>query len=478
LVRKNRVLKNQKGLAMLSIIGIMMVLTIIGLGLSAVALNDLSLSARTLDRTKALHVAEAGIQRFLWQLEKQGNNPEPTNFTLETSEGKALVEAERLTESYLWEVTSLGTTGSARRKIKVTVLNLSYWDIFTGFGEEEEEEEGLPTRGNGLNGTASISGALYIYGNIQLSGNSLLEEGPIFIKEGSLVMQSASAQVGSPEQPVRLYIEPKPGFPQIMNSQEEPIDPFNPQPYDLHVASIKRMVPEMPNFEFESMSEYRAIAAMESTEIVEVTYPGIVDPREYKVIDNDDSDNQSFSLDISDNTQSFGLKNGTAQGDFAWDKALRRLYIEGTVYVDGDVKIGDKNETIIYFGRGTIIANGEITIKGKLLPPNGEGGYPVLSEDNVLGLGGFEIEIETQSNNSNPDKNNPDIAAALFAPESVEFEGNNISFVGNVITGVLDFEEGANNHLFNHANLSSYVPPSLPGSGTYLALIANWREIK
>jgi hypothetical protein len=477
LVRKSRILKNQKGLALLSIIAIMMVLTVISFGLSAVTLNDLNLSARILDRTKALHVAEAGIQRFLWQLEKQGNNPEPTSFTLETTEGKALVEAEKVTESYLWEVTSLGTSGNAKRRIKVTVLNLSYWDIFTGFGREEEEQ-GLPTRGNGLNGTASITGALYIYGNIQLSGNSLLEEGPIFIKEGSLVMQSASAQVGSPEQPVRLYIEPKLSFPQIMNSQGEPIDPFNPQPYDLYVASIKRMVPEMPNFEFEPMSEYRAIAAVESTEIVEITYPGIVNPREYKVIDNDDADNQSFSLDISNNTQDFGLKDGEAQGDFAWDKALRHLYIEGTIYVDGDVEIGDKNETIIYSGRGTIIANGEITIKGKLLPPSGEGSYPVLSEDNVLGLGGFEIEIETQSNNSNPEKDDPDIAVALFAPESVEFEGNNISFVGNVITGILDFEEGANSHLFTHPDLSSYLPPSLPGSGTYLALIANWREIK
>jgi hypothetical protein len=480
-------LTDEKGISMITVIGVMLLVTILAFGLSTLALNDLSLSLHSRDSTRALHVAEAGIQRFLWQLEKQGNNPEPTSFVLETSEGTATVVAESSSESgreWLWSVVSTGKSGNAVRKIKVTIYNFSLWNLnISGLSES------LPAGGNGINGTTSVSGPFYVRGTVQLSGTSKILDGPLFIKEGSLVLQSHGVQVGGGPDgestpAIELYIEPLGSNPQIADGKGNPIDPYNTT-YDIYPALVSRRVPAIRLPELKTNAEYREIASFESTETLTVTYQeamGGSKPDYYKVIDNDNADNQSYSLVINADTPSFGVTGNppTFEGDFGWDASSRTLKVEGTVFVDGPVTIGDSNEEITYIGQGTIVANGPISIYGRLIPPIDESkGYPVMSREYVIGfVNDYDIDIYTSGSNSNPSKEDPDLAGAFYTKKEIEFHNNNVSFVGSMIAGILNFGTAKNNHLFTHEGLPSYLPPSLPGSTEYLTMTTAWREIK
>lgn len=471
---------DEKGMAFFVVIGIMAIVTVLGFGIMTIAQNDFSLNERDRESMQALHVAEAGIHKALWQLELQGSEMDPRTFTVNVGDGLAQVNAmQDPNNQWYWTIESTGTLGLASRKLKVTVFNFSLWNMNMGLGEADSMASG----GNGIHGTTSVDGPFYVRGNVELSGSSEIIGGPLFIKTGTLRFMNNGSTLGKPGELIAAYIEPADGNEDILDKQGNPLEPGDLQ---VNVSILSNQVPEIKLPALEPLSDYRKRAASESVDVCS-TYPGIIVEQAelsgYKVLDDDTAYSTGDvatrpMYTINGNTGSFGLE----VGKFAWDSAGKNLYVDGTIFVDGNLTIGDDaNSEITYYGKGTIVVNGDIYINGKLRPPwnAGEGTYG-MDSTHVLGLVTDEnIYVNISGSNSNPTRDIPDITGAFFASKKVEFTSNNISYVGSLIAGMLDFGDGTNNsHLFTHSQLHSFLPPSLPGGDRFLAMTASWREIQ
>jgi len=475
-----RVIKDEQGIAMVVVVGLMLIITVLAFGLIAVSESDLKLSARDQDSMQALHIAEAGIQKALWQLEQYGNSiPTPT-FSVPVGNGIAQVNAMQDSGSqWYWTIESSGTCGQSHRKIKVTVFNFSLWNLNMGLGEDNS----LASGGNGLLGTTSIDGPFYVRGNVQLTGNSSIMGGPFFIKTGSLVFMDNGSNLGTESSPVAAYIEPADGNEDILDKHGDPLSPGDPQ---VKVSQLSNQCPDIKLPPLDTLNTYRTTATNESladtssaTTYVEEGW-GTTHSEGYKVLDDNTSNTNAdvgarHIYKLNSSIDNFGSTTG-----FGWDAANHKLYVNGTVFVDGNLTIGDnENSEITYYGRGTIVANGNITINGKLRPP-----YDAIKDaydingTHVLGLVTDEsIEINISGSGS-CDRNSPDVSGAFFASKEVKITHNNTTFVGSMIAGVLNIADGTNNsHLFTDPSLPDFLPPSLPGSTKFLAMTSSWREV-
>ncbi len=471
-------LKDEKGIAMVVVLGIMLILTVLAFATMAVSENDLVSSSHDKESMEALHIAEAGVQKSLWQLEKYGNAMSPKTFSINVGNGTANVNAiQSGSDQWYWTIESTGTCGTAHRKLKVTVFNFSIWNMNMALGSNKS----LATGGNGILGTTSIDGPFYVRGNVELSGNSSITTGPLFIKQGSLVFLNNSATLGTQSVPVSAYIEPVGSNGDIVDKNGGLIL-SNPNQNQVFLSSLSNQVPDIQLPPIDSMASYRQQAALESTETpAPSTYHDTqvsVDPAVsggYKVLDDDGAiatGNKSlrhtyhFDSSVSD--------FGTTTCGLAW--IGHKLYVNGTVYVDGNLVIGDGlNDEVLYTGNGTLIVNGEIKINGKL---RADTATHNMDGTHALGLvSNDEIEIDIHGSNI-ADKNNPDVTGAFYATKEIEIEQNNTTFVGSMIAGTLDFASGTNNsHLFTDDSLPTFLPPSLPGSTSFLAMTTSWREV-
>ncbi len=199
-----KILNDEKGLAIFAAVGIAAILLILAIGIFVVTQNDLMLSESTKGKTVALHVAEAGIDKILWQLKATGSTE--TTTTVSVPQGIAVVTANQDESSpFYWTITSVGTTTrnatGYSRTVQVVIYNFSFWDMNFAGGSNQS----LTAGGGGLNGTTSITGPFYCRGNLEVSGTSELSNGPLFIKDGSLNKQSSGSHVGKSDYYIDVY---------------------------------------------------------------------------------------------------------------------------------------------------------------------------------------------------------------------------------------------------------------------------------
>lgn len=455
MVRK--LLESERGFALMTTLGIMLVLTILAVGLMMVAQNDLTMTVKSKRLTQALHVAEAGIDKALWQLKKTQNLP--ASFEVETPLGIAYVTASQdATNTWLWRITSRGVTeDGVKRTIKVTVFNLSYWDMFFAGGTSQS----LTAGGGGIVGTTSVHGPFFVRGNLELSGTSFIRKGPLFVRDGDIILASAAASIGTADEPIDVFVS---GSAPTDSSQ------FHANLLSHHVPNIV-----LPDLVLSDMKNHLNDAKEQSA--VPYTNTSYVNCQTdyYKLVDDDLSvsiplGSGDVPLTISSSTVAFG--NPTTD-DFAWDPTTKTLTVKGTVFVDGPVQLGNATGptlNIKYRGNGAIVTNGDINIYGKLLP---SGNFP---SDDFLGLvTPTNIYIHTQSSNpSDPETSPPDIAGALYGKIGVTIE-KNILIKGGLVAGTLAFNH-PNVHLVSQPQLSLYLPEAMPGGTQYILQSTGWHE--
>jgi hypothetical protein len=185
---------------------------------------------------------------------------------------------------------------------------------------------------------------------------------------------------------------------------------------------------------------------------------------------------------INKTTPSFG---NPVSDDFAWDKANYLLYVNGTVFIDGDFEISGMDK-VEYKGNGAIVANGTVHITAKVFQPFG--GLQTATVDGTswdhqtfpngwcLGfVSPTEIHLTGSSGNSDKARgDDPDIAGAFFCPAQIVFE-KNILVAGSVITNMMVGPGSGNNvHLRNSPNLKDVAPQSMPGRNDGLMGYTKW----
>lgn len=515
-----RMLSDESGVALLTVIGIMAVVTILAVGSFVLAQQTLHESNRIEDESRAFRAASGGLDQVLTSFSDEATG---TDFPIEgtSPDGSYTVELEDLGGSeYRLTSVGIGSDGSTET-VRQQFYYMNLWKMnFAGTGPQS-----LISGSGGLAGTTNIIGPFYMKGNLPIANNMSCLEGPFFVKGGNITVGS-SGSLGSSSKYVKVNCDGTG-------------DPAVPPNYakggagGVFVTSISRSVPDitLPVLTDEMLEQYATKAQAESVDNIMGTPSNdfganletsngqssdyrIMNPpnnpgtwqrnmaqatpvnSNYKFIGRADgtiSSKGAGSTALTIGGRSFGswgsvtTTNGVSiagdghytlankYDDFAYDDTNNRLYISGTVFIDGPLTL---NEDITYIGNGSIVANGPITINGTLRPY----GTNTQGELNEWALGlvtPVDMYFNAGGNNSYANKTadeirawTPDFAGAFFVQGTMHF-GNNPLVRGSVIAGKIE-SGGPNMCLVTNPLLPTYLPESLPGVDRGLLMPGLW----
>ena len=521
------------GVALITVIGIMVVVTILAIGSFTLAEQSLFEATRTEDETRAFRAASSGLDTALSQF-----TGDPDDFPIEgsTPDGSYVIEMELGGGDGEYKLTSRGTglDGSSERVVQQFYF-LNLWKMnFAGTGPQS-----LITGTSGMAGTSNILGPFYMKGNFTVDTNMSMREGPLFVKGGNISV-AAAGLLGEPDTMIKVFcdgtVPPNTDPPKNLNG--------------VYIKSRSLSVPDiaLPTLDDEQMQSYATKAQNESIDnimgrMIDGVPPRVnlesvgSDPSTYVTMQPPSSAiwtrakahasnaNYKFMSTSGDGTISARGAGSTSltlghttfgswgpidvpgvsvagdghyvdpisgnplvnrYDDFAYWNGYHAegdlLFINGTVFVDGPLVFDDD---VYYIGNGTIVANGPVTINGKLRP---YGGNPAsysntIGEENGWALGivtPTNMVIDFNSSNAYANKTaeelragEPDIAGAFFSDSTVEFETTNIYIRGSIIAGKMDMGK-SNAYLVTNPLLPEYLPDSLPGAEGGLLMPGMW----
>ncbi len=478
----------------MGVISFMTVLAVMAFWLGGQALTE---AGNTQTKSDAYQVASAGLDAALSKIQTMGGLPAvgqpPMVVTGAVTGGGSYVVT--LTPKPFSEVEAV-SRGLSRRGaaeiIQTKFFYMNLWEFSVGSGS-------MTAGGGGVQGTGNVYGPLYVAGSIQLGGGANIEKGPLFVKNGDISL-AGDSHLGTPAEKIRLFCE-----------KSYPPDAGDATPKGGHYSYVSSSVPRitLPPLDLVYLTTMYEKAKRQSTDNKmgpdlattenkeatggdPATYAALTPPGPrvkapnasayYKVIGTTTGPTTAWAGPwpsartpalVIGGTDSFGKAgytnqfNTTVHDDFAYVYNVvdgsKTLYVEGTVFVDGDVKF--EGGPVKYVGNGTIVANGDIFITCPVYPLN-PGWAAMQSNGEALGLvtpGKISIQISPANGNPKDLTPTPEFAGALYGQEQVGFLTNQ-QVRGSVLTKELYF--AANNvHLFMNENLPKYLPESLPGRG-------------
>jgi len=505
---KNNVIKNllsnQKGMALLTTLIFVFVLVTFGVSLLIMTSNDTKLSTLQRDSTKAFYIAEAGVERTLYNLKKDFESSEDWSdgdidgyilsdqenefwkinynspgYEVSFGDGTYIVALKTNSSDYV-TIKSKGKYDNSVRYVQVDVKieKLSIWDnaICGGGG----------TAGAVINGNAEFRGSLHLLGEglsssdiaIDLGGTAgvgnnykdmdtdLLNRVPdlpkttfngeeveflnakLRVKHGQVKL-SGNAHIGKPDVPG--------GDPLIKETLQGVYvtDGFIGGVLDNNVHSDNGME-----------NEYDLGG-------VGIVFPSLDDP--YEGYDTYFEYLTAKGLKVTVSEISAGTPNftyGSVGGNYIdWNQASGILTIEGIIYVDNPdgLVIGEAGGTIIFDGKGTLVsANSEadISIHGHLLA-----NVTFPTTDSLGFISAHDINIATGTGDANLN-----IMGAFYAENKItmakqtELVGTFVSdyiYMGSQVPSIYQVPELINN-----------IPPGMPGATiTYFIYTSNWHEV-
>lgn len=523
-------LLNQKGMALLTTLIFIFILVTFAVALLVMTSNDTKLSALQRDSTKAFYIAEAGIERTLYDLKEEYNNDR--NWADGSINGHPLSEdmngfrkidydstgvfdvpfGEGTYTVYLIDLTSDSVTiksegvhnNKSTRYIQVDAKAgpLSVWDnaIFAGTG----------AYGRVINGNVDIRGSVHVLGEagqameweIEIGGTGgignnylgmdsdlrdrILEldtrtlNAKLHVKHGKVNL-SGNATVGNPDVPENDYKEWMDGV--FIDEGGDDIFGGNQgasNVYSDNGAEEAYYFGEM--FEFPDLYEDDYIDVT-TGETVEIPYSG---GELYKYDGYYNSGNTLKITDISSissDTESFWYPDPENEvppdpinlplvGDYIyWHKEESKLYIQGIIVIEESIEdftIGDKGNPIEYVGVGTIVSKGDISIHSDLLAKGLEK-FPRL---NALGLVAYnDINIAT-----GPGDSQLEMMGAFYAEDKITSAKQN-QMAGTFVSDYFDM--GINvPSIYQVPGLEDYLPPGMPGAvGPTVISTSNWHEV-
>lgn len=475
--------RKDDGFAMIAVIGVVALITIVAIGGYFLSSNALDESERVQAETRAFQIAQSGLDSELAVFNPmnldtgfypKSGSIDGGDYTIDvTSAGGGGFE-------YVMSVTA--TADGRTEAVTMRFYYLNLWDMNIGAGDSASIQGG-----RGWNGQGTIIGPLYTRGDVHLGANSHYETGPLFIYDGDLYFDSGSAGIGETGD-VDLY---------LTGSMDSP-------PKDVHLGNVSSSVPDivLPWVDGEYLDEMLAKAIDESTDnfmgparrtVINVectandpeTYDTVIPARPYapgasdyyKVI-GDGSTRDALGMgthDLTIGATNFGAWEGNGydigtglHDDFAFDVATETLYVEGTVFIDGDLTLGPNVKW--YVGNGTLVVNGKVTILGFLAPKNG------ISTTQALGIvTPGDVDIGPRAGGGNGS-----YTGAIFANGEVGLYGSAASthgswYEGSILCGNI-YGDMPNAELRTDPTnmLSSVLPESMPAAGGGMVFNGTW----
>lgn len=479
-----RMRDDDSGVAMLTVIGVILLMTIIAIGAFTYAQQNVVDSQRIERQTQAFQAANSAADNALTRIQENGFRLTDYPLTGTSSTGATYTATVAPTANSEYICTATGTDPSGRTEtIKIKFFYLNMWNMNLAAGTNNA------LGGGSVKGTTSVYGPFYVRGGVALGANSTIENGPLFIKGGDLTI-SGSGQIGG-NGSIDVYVTgayPTPGS-KGMNSRSvsQSVPDITLPVVDMSVMTADYLLAK--NESFDNIQGYAdsAISNQEASGGTPSTYTTLFGawtrPKApgastfYKVVGADGGIGAlaagTHPLTIG-GTGSWGAGSGdghyslSSHDDFMYNDATNVLTVDGTVFIDGPLTL---NDNITYRGNGTVIVNGDITMNGSF-KPNTPTNYPDATH--VVGLvtpGNFIVNFQG-SNNKDP-VGTPDIAGAFFASKDWSMTGNGLFVKGSVLAGSISFNH-PNQHLVTDPDLPSYLPRSLPGAGNSILTRGSW----
>lgn len=513
------------GVALITVLGVIMVITALAFGSYTIAQQALTESNRVQDETRAYRAAASGLDKELATFQEKGLSESYPKYGA-TGDGTYTLTVEQIGSSrYRLVSEGIGKDGSKER-VAQEFYFLNLWKMnFAGTGSQS-----LVSGSDKITGGSNIVGPFYMKGKLTLDSSMSVQEGPIFVYKGDIVRTAAGVRFGTSDLRVDVFCG------QDWNSLPD-------GEKKVFLGNVDAAVPEIntPPLTKEMLDGYASTARAESvdnnmgpvskgtapihecntatpsaSDYTAVSYTGAYSTStrrqasttnaNYKFIGAPDGKvaelgegSNDFTLDST--TPDFGWWGPTYEGsslptgyvslpaeypagvydtnlhdDFAWDQSTSTLYVEGTVFIDGDLTI---NPDVTYVGNGTLVVNGDVTINGLLRPA----GTSAQARQNQWALGistpnGITFTANTgQMTGGNPTAEEirartPDVAGAFYATKYVVIP-EKLLVQGSVVTG--EIRSGKNNiWLVTNPMLPEYLPDSLPGSAGGLMTPTRW----
>lgn len=522
--RWGKALGDESGVALVTVLGVMLVITVLAIGSYALATQALHESVRVEDETKAFRAASTGMERSLSTFSQERANDMVASGDPEvgsTPDGSYSVGLEYLGDNeYVLSSVGTGVDGSVST-VRQRFYFLDLWKMNLSTGSDA-----LMSGSSALHGTSSIVGPFYMRGDLEIQANMAVLEGPLFVKAGDITLKNSNSWLGMMTQPIKVYCD----------GDQIPANEGNGsgKGTGVYISDRVRKVPAitLPPLTQAKMEEWADIAKNESTDnvmgsgsvsnlessdghassyttmkppstntwtrrkaMVGSSLPykfygpesGLVSPigtgATHLVIGGTGSFGAWGSVTTTDGVSVPAGPAGASgypansYDDFAFDDANNILYISGTVFVDGKVTV---NEDIKYIGNGTIVANNEIILNGNVRPyfPTGAANANAPGENNRWALGFVTpTNMKFTKGGNNPmagtsaaDRESlrtlePNYAGAFYVGGTAWFPENNLLMRGTVLSSQMKFDKN-NNILVTNPLLPEYLPDSLPGAGT------------
>jgi hypothetical protein len=351
--------------------------------------------------------------------------------------------------------------------------------------------------GGSIVGNGTMTGPLYVAfpsagGPFTLdfgSAASGFVGGPVFVENGSLTIK------GTPPAPIDIYLT---GTLTLTGNAKN-----NPSMFINHGWDPTKRMPvtavNIASYEAGALARATSQSAdnvMGDTTVVNYESQPVATPTSYAVVGTNPPNNRptgwlrskavgagtsykviSGGLTIGPSTASFGSWSGDGHcpisadlhDDFAYDSANHVLYIDGTVYISGDLSI---TRAITYVGNGTLVCTGNVSISGSVTPAtaNGADGTPDPDARHLLCVfSGGAVSLSANA------------TGAFYSVGQLAVSSNNCTLKGSFIA-----EQGLGTLSNNTAIVAvpligTYVSPGMPtwgggpGSTTTLSM-SGWHR--
>ncbi|MRS13149.1 MAG: hypothetical protein EG823_08820 [Actinobacteria bacterium] len=507
------------GVALITVIGVMLVITILAIGSFSLASQTLFDAQRAEDETRAFRAASAGIDTVISAF-GPSTLASYQGMQVTTPDGTAtLTVSQTGGDAGEYEIVSRGQglDGSTETLVQ-RFFYINLWEMnFAGTGSQS-----LMSGSSGMNGSSNIYGPFYIKGNLAVEANMSVMEGPLFVKGGKLSTKSGASQIGASTRPVKVYCD---GGTDLAKGSVFVAGPF------LSVPEIT-----LPGITYDDMRAYSIRAQSESIDglmskqyiaaplaNMELTSRG---GAMYKYFGDTTATidplgagdtvlalgGAASSVTITgygtypcrgtfgswgavDTTGAVVPAGGSAPYDAAhrntfddfayWDEFTGEwdlIYISGTVFVDGPLVI---NDDCLYIGNGTIVANGPVILNGRLRPYSYSTADVVVNkvgEDKKWAMGivtpkSITLKGRGSNDGTTPIRDNAfDYAGAFYTDDTIFVPQPLTSLRGSILSNKMEFSS-PNTDLVTNPLLPTYLPDSLPGGGEGIITPGLWSRM-
>ena len=526
--------RSDEGVALLTVIGVMVVVTLLAVGSFALASQALYESNRLRDETHAFRAANAGLDLALSSFNETSVFPQAGAVD---DGGYTVTRKDFGGDEYELVSVGIGSDGSTET-VSVKFFYFDLWKMNLGGVGPTSVVSGS----NALNGTSNIVGPFYMKGNLELGANMSIREGPLFVKGGNITRKSGAFLLGEPTKPIKLYCD---------GDWRTTADATNDHGTNsgFYEKSPSNSVPDirLPEISAEDIENWKTKALAESVDNIQgsplmqltpkvnleadggaSSYLTMQPPNSavwtrkmacdsagvpisdhacYKFIGAADGviapkGQGTYDFVINGSTPSFGSWGSLSttgavlpgdghytlsnvHDDLAYDSINHILYAEGTIFVDGDLVIDIGGSQLKYVGNATIVCNGDIYLESDVVPyyapaatnthyAGEENGWALglVTPGNIYFRSSDSNSIDTSSSEALRAAPS-NFAGAFFAQTAVWFEHPGTRIRGSIIAGRIE-SKTTNCYLMTNPLLPKYIPESLPGANQGMLAPGLW----